>query len=192
MMKKMMGMLGAGAASLIFLTSVSFTNGAAGTGTSVAEAATVTQSVYQNTYDETALADGTHTVFINEIKRDHDGRYDLTIDPINWYTGKAADEIFNKENPDSGLDGAPDDYYIVNNDITTYNYQAPADAEVLMQIYDHTGRWQDIDINWNESVSMSKLNAIFKKPDLLDPTVFPYHITVKNGEIVKVVQQYIP
>ncbi|WP_046227825.1 hypothetical protein [Paenibacillus dauci] len=190
MIKTMMGIFGAGAASLIFLTSGSLSQTGA---VSTAEASTVTQSVYQNTYTEdTTPADGTYTVFINEIKRDSNGEFNLTIDPINWYTGEAANKVFAKENPDSGIDGAPDGYYITNTDTTTFNYTAPASAQVLMQIYDHTGSWQDIDTKWNEPVSMSKLNAIFQKPDLLDPTVFPYHITVKDGAVVKIVQQYIP
>ncbi|WP_411346423.1 hypothetical protein ACE3MZ_10750 [Paenibacillus sp. WLX1005] len=193
MMKTMMGILGAGAASLIFLTSGSLATGnTVDSSTNVAQAATVTTSVYKDTYSSTTPADGTYTVFINDIKRDSNGQYNLTIDPINWYTGDEANKIFVKENPDSGLDGAPDGYYITNTDTTTYQYEAPTSAQVLMQIYDHTGNWEDIDINWNESITMSKLNAIFQKPDLLDPTVFPYHVTVKNGEIVKVVQQYIP
>ncbi|WP_322905877.1 hypothetical protein [Paenibacillus campi] len=194
MMKTMMGILGAGAASLIFLTSASV-----GTATPEAmakaptvQAATVTTSVAKDTYSDTTPADGTFTVFINKIDRDNKGSYKLTIDPINWYTGEAANKMFAKDNPENADMGAPDGYYIVNDDTRTYDYTAPESAQVLMQIYDHTGRWEDIDTNWNEPVSMSKLRAIFQKPDLLDPTVFPYHITVKNGEIVKIVQQFIP
>lgn len=192
MFKTMMGIFGAGAASLILLTSGSLTQTS---GTVTADAATVTQSVYADTYTPTANvpADGTYTVFINKIERDtNTDHYDLTVDPINWYIGEAANVEFNKENPDSGIDGAPDGYYITNEDTQTYNYAVAANPKVLMQIYDHTGKWQDIDTNWDEPVSIQKLNAIFQKPDLLDPTAFPYHITVKDGQVTKIVQQFIP
>lgn len=192
MFKTMMGIFGAGAASLILLTSGSMTQTS---GTVTAEAATVTQSVYADTYTPKANvpADGTYTVFINKIERDTNAsHYELTVDPINWYTGEAANVEFNKENPDSGIDGAPDGYYITNEDTQTYNYAVAANPKVLMQIYDHTGQWQDIDTNWDEPVSIQKLNAIFQKPDLLDPTSFPYHITVKDGQVTKIVQQFIP
>lgn len=192
MFKTMMGIFGAGAASLILLTSGSLTQTS---GTVTADAATVTQSVYADTYTPTANvpADGTYTVFINKIERDtNTDQYDLTVDPINWYIGEAANVEFNKENPDSGIDGAPDGYYITNEDTQTYNYAVAANPKVLMQIYDHTGKWQDIDTNWDEPVSIQKLNAIFQKPDLLDPTAFPYHITVKDGQVTKIVQQFIP
>lgn len=192
MFKTMMGIFGAGAASLILLTSGSLTQTS---GTVTADAATVTQSVYADTYTPTANvpADGTYTVFINKIERNtNTDHYDLTVDPINWYIGEAANVEFNKENPDSGIDGAPDGYYITNEDTQTYNYAVAANPKVLMQIYDHTGKWQDIDTNWDEPVSIQKLNAIFQKPDLLDPTAFPYHITVKDGQVTKIVQQFIP
>ncbi|WIM38090.1 hypothetical protein PO903_15700 [Paenibacillus sp. PK4536] len=192
MFKTMMGIFGAGAASLILLTSGSMTQTS---GTVTAEAATVTQSVYADTYTPTANvpADGTYTVFINKIERDTNAsHYELTVDPINWYTGEAANVEFNKENPNSGIDGAPDGYYITNEDTKTYHYAVAANPKVLMQIYDHTGQWQDIDTNWDEPVSIQKLNAIFQKPDLLDPTSFPYHITVKDGQVTKIVQQFIP
>lgn len=193
MFKTIMGIFGAGAASLILLTSGSLTQTS---GTVTADAATVTQSVYTDTSPlptANVPADGTYTVFINKIESDsNNGKYELTVDPINWYMGEAANVEFNKENPDSGIDGAPDGYYITNDDTQTYNYAVAANPKVLMQIYDHTGQWKDIDTNWNEPVSIQKLNAIFQKPDLLDPTVFPYHITVKDGQVSKIVQQYIP
>lgn len=192
MFKTMMGIFGAGAASLILLTSGSMTQTS---GTVTAEAATVTQSVYADTYTPTVNvpADGTYTVFINKIERDTNAsHYELTVDPINWYTGEAANVEFNKENPNSGIDGAPDGYYITNEDTQTYHYAVAVNPKVLMQIYDHTGQWQDIDTNWDEPVSIQKLNAIFQKPDLLDPTSFPYHITVKDGQVTKIVQQFIP
>lgn len=192
MFKTMMGIFGAGAASLILLTSGSLTQTS---GTVTADAATVTQSVYSDTYAPApnVPADGTYTVFINKIDRDsNNGNYELTVDPINWYLGEAANVEFNKENPNSGIDGAPDGYYITNDDTQTYNYAVATNPKVLMQIYDHTGQWKDIDTNWNEPVSIQKLNAIFQKPDLLDPTVFPYHITIKDGQVSQIVQQYIP
>ncbi|MCQ4085267.1 hypothetical protein [Saccharibacillus sp. JS10] len=137
----------------------------------------------------------TYTVFINSVQKEQDGKLQLETDRIGWYTGAAADKLFLEENPDAAeeLGGAPDGYYIVNNDLTEVKLPVAADAEVLMQIYDRTGNYEDMDIQWNEPITTSKFDAQYNNPlGLLDLSAFPYHITVKDGVIVKIVQQYIP
>ncbi|WP_051507120.1 hypothetical protein [Saccharibacillus sacchari] len=140
-------------------------------------------------------AEQTYTVFINSVEKDTAGALQLETDRIGWYTGEAADKLFLEANPDAAeeLGGAPDGYYIVNNDLTEVKLPVAADAEVLMQIYDQTGNYEDMEINWNEPISPDKFDAQYNNPlGLLDLSAFPYHITVKDGVIVKIVQQYIP
>lgn len=137
----------------------------------------------------------TYTIFINSVEKDANGVTQLETDRIGWYTGEAADKLFLQENPDAAeeIGGAPDGYYIANNDLTEEKLPVAADAEVLMQIYDHTGNYEDVEINWNESIGLDKFDSQYNNPlGLLDLSGFPYHVTVKDGVIVKIVQQYIP
>ncbi|OWA37820.1 hypothetical protein B9G55_07220 [Saccharibacillus sp. O16] len=157
--------------------------------------APIEQTTTQSHETSTDASEQTYTVFINSVEKSKDGGLQLETDRIGWYTGETADKLFLKENPDAKeeLGGAPDGYYIVNNDTTEVKLPVAANAEVLMQIYDHTGSYEDVQINWNEKMALDKFEAQYNNPmGLLDLSAFPYHITVKDGVIVKIVQQYIP
>lgn len=129
------------------------------------------------------------TVYIHELRADGNG-VQAVVDPIDWYEGEAAKEAFAKYEPDAGIDGPLDDYYIVNDDETLVTYPVAAHAEVLMQIYDRDGI--DSDISWNEPISLEKLITKFGQRDIFDLSNFPYHITIEDGQITSIIQQYIP
>jgi len=131
------------------------------------------------------------TAYIHHIEQ-RDGKILLTVDDINWYEGAEADKVFLEREPDSGLDGTPDGYYIVNDEEKFYTIEVAPDAQVLMQIYDKTGNLEDIDTNWNEQITVAQLEAIFNNNELLDVSEYPFHLTIQDGKVVKVVQQYLP
>ncbi|MEK4513234.1 hypothetical protein [Paenibacillus sp. FSL K6-2524] len=133
----------------------------------------------------------TISVYIDQLHIGKDGN-EIIVDPIQWYEGKEAEVAFQEHEPDAGIDGPPDGYYIVNDDEQLTHYPLAKDAEVLMQIYDHSGNIEDLDIHWNELISLAKFGEIFSHSDLIDLNQFPYHITIKNGQVVRIVQQYIP
>lgn len=74
----------------------------------------------------------------------------------------------------------------------TVEYPVAKNAEVLMQIYDRTGRIEDIQVKWNEPVSLEKFGRLFGDNDLIDLSRFPYHLTIEGGQVVRIVQQFIP
>ncbi|WP_151737622.1 hypothetical protein [Paenibacillus tengchongensis] len=133
------------------------------------------------------------TVYIDSLKS-QDQKLVLTADEIGWYEGPAADAIFAERDPESAaeLGGTPDGYYIVNDSDTLSSYPVSPDAQVVMQIYDRTGKLEDLDINWNEEISLAKFTGEFAKKDIIDLSQSPYHVTVKDGQIVLIVQQYTP
>ncbi|MNC53198.1 hypothetical protein D3C75_1025870 [compost metagenome] len=77
-----------------------------------------------------------------------------------------------------------------SNQLTTY--QVADNAAVTMQIFDHTGKIEDLDIKWNEDISLQKFAAEFAKTDVFDLSQSPYHLTIENGVITSIVQQYTP
>lgn len=131
----------------------------------------------------------TQTDYINGLTH-KDGKWYITADKIDWYEGAQADEQFLKHEPDSGLDGAPDGYYIVNDDSSVQTYEVAPNAEVLMQIYDKGN--DAADTEWNEPISLEKFAQLYPQTDVLDLSYFPYHITVKDGIVTKIVQQFVP
>ncbi|WP_310551532.1 hypothetical protein [Paenibacillus glufosinatiresistens] len=142
--------------------------------------------------DQAAPAE-TYTVYLKAFHTDGNG-FSVTTDPIDWYEGKAADAMFAKEDPESyrEIGGAPDGYYIVNDSDNTITYPVAADASVKVQLFDHTGDPADLDIQWNEPVNLGTFIGQFASSDVIDLGAFPYHITVQNGQIISIVQQYVP
>lgn len=135
----------------------------------------------------------TRTVYIKQMKT-LDGKVQITVDPIGWYVGKAADRKFQEREPQAfkEIGGAMDGYYITNDSKRTVNYPVASNVKVMMQIYDRTGKWEDMDIKWNEKVSFKKFQSIYRNTKLMDVREFPYHITIKDGKVVKITQQFIP
>ncbi|ANE47626.1 hypothetical protein SY83_16545 [Paenibacillus swuensis] len=130
-----------------------------------------------------------HTAYIEQIPTQNGKAY-VVADYIEWYEGASADRIFMQNEPDSGLDGAPDGYYIVNDNTKLRKLTISPNAEVIMQFYNRTGNIEDAEIVLNERISLTK----FRKLMTTDETVrdFPYHLVVKNGVVVKIIQQFIP
>ncbi|CAM4401089.1 hypothetical protein [Paenibacillus typhae] len=134
------------------------------------------------------------TVYIQELQKNADGSLKLTADPIEWYEGAEADRIFAEREPEAAAEigGTPDGYYIVNDSETLSTYPVAANAAVMMQIYDHTGNLEDLDINWNESITLQKFTEEFAKTEVFDLSGSPYHLTIENGVVTSIVQQYTP
>ncbi|MFB5673760.1 hypothetical protein ACE3NQ_19995 [Paenibacillus terreus] len=141
-------------------------------------------------YEPVSSSEIQETVFINRM--DVGESVYVEIDPIQWYEGEEANKIFREREGDPEMTEAPDGYYIVNDETDTEKVQIADNAEVVLQLYDKTGRMEDTEINWNEQVTLKTLEKAFSRSDVLDMTAFPYHITIKDGKIVKIVQQYIP
>ncbi|AZK48878.1 hypothetical protein EIM92_05805 [Paenibacillus lentus] len=133
----------------------------------------------------------TKVVYIEQLNTLADGNV-LFVDEIEWYEGEEAEQAFLEHEPDAGIDGPPDGYYIVNEDIKLTSYRIAEDVRIFMQIYDRTGNIEDMDIRWNELVTMEQFKGIVQNTEWIDVKDFPYHITVKDGTVVQIVQQYIP
>ena len=115
-----------------------------------------------NNYEPVPKASNQEAAYINglEIK---DGKVFLLVDPIEWYEGEEANQVFREREQDPEMTEAPDGYYIVNDTEEHIELPVADDAEVLLQLYDHTGRYEDAQISWNQPVSLSKFADIYKK-----------------------------
>ncbi|ANY69532.1 hypothetical protein BBD42_25875 [Paenibacillus sp. BIHB 4019] len=131
------------------------------------------------------------TVYMDHIIKQNNA-YVATYDEIQWYEGEAASVQFRQHEQDAEMTDAPDGYYIVNDDPQLHDLPIAADAEVFMQIYNRTGNAAEADIQWNEPITVDKFVSIMNSDDPFQLNNFPYHITIKDGQIVKIVQQYIP
>lgn len=133
------------------------------------------------------------TVYIQSIQSEN-GKISIVADEINWYQDEEADRIFTEREPEAAaeLGGALDAYYIVNDSDTLTTYPVADNALVTMQIYDHTGNIDDLDINWNEKITLEQFINHYNAADVFDLSQFPYHLTIQDGIITSIVQQYVP
>lgn len=135
----------------------------------------------------TAPATGqTLTVFISSIDN-HNGQITLVADPIEWYEGEEANRIFAQHDPEGAAEigGALDGYYIVNDSHEMQTLSVSEQATVLMQLYD------PYIINWNQSITLQQFVEAFGGTDSVQ-SGFPYHVTIVDGQVTQIVQQYIP
>ncbi|GGD66884.1 hypothetical protein [Paenibacillus nasutitermitis] len=158
---------------------------------SLAFSITNANAVGNGRYEPVPQSTDMQTAFVNHIDY-KDGKLLLTADYIQWLEGAAADEAFLKDEPDSGLDGAPDGYYVINSDPQLRTLELDPDAQIVMQIYDHSGLLDDLQPAWNETIPVSKFMAIYGDKHIVDLSSFPYHLTIQGGKVVRIVQQYIP
>ncbi|KOR89837.1 hypothetical protein [Paenibacillus solani] len=144
-----------------------------------------------NQYEPVPDASNQEAAYINNLEI-RDGKVYLEVDPIEWYEGEEANRVFREREQDPEMTEAPDGYYIVNDTEEQIELPVADDAEVLLQIYDHTGRYEDAQISWNQLVDLNKFINIYEKDDIVDMKWFPFHLTIEDGTVVKIIQQYVP
>lgn len=145
----------------------------------------------ENRYEPVPKSEDMQTVYITDVEN-QDGHTYLTTDSIEWYEGAAADEAFREHEQDPDMTEAPDGYYIVNDAVDLRTYELAPDADIRMQIYNRTGDWSDAGTVWDEKIDASKFASLFTPDDAEIMEGYPYHVIVEDGQIVKIVQQYIP
>ncbi|WP_058303650.1 hypothetical protein [Gorillibacterium timonense] len=134
-----------------------------------------------------ATPETTVTVLISSLENKN-GQLILTADPIEWYQGAEADKVFAERDPEGAAEigRVPDGYYIVNDEKTLETFDVSAQAQVLMQLYD------PYTIKWNEEITLNQFIEALDGKGTPDQKAFPYHLTLKDGKVVKIVQQYTP
>jgi len=142
-------------------------------------------------YEPVVKTSDTKTAYIHHI--DHkNGKVILSVDDIDWYEGAEADKVFLEREPDSGEEGTPDGYYIVNDSEELHSLEVAPNAQVVMQVFDKNGNIEDVNTEWNQAVTLTEFQQIFNKNEIVDVSQYPFHLTIQNGKVVKIIQQYLP
>ncbi|MCD9025494.1 hypothetical protein [Cohnella silvisoli] len=133
----------------------------------------------------------THASYIDQIYQENGKTY-IKADFIQWYEGEEANKVFREREHDPEMTEAPDGYYIVNDDTKLQTFEIAGDAKVYMQIYNRTGNIEEASTKWNEEISVAKFASLFSDESEMNMKDYPYHLTIENGIIVKITQQFIP
>jgi len=130
------------------------------------------------TSEPAMLADGRHPVYLKTVDPD---RQTITFDLIQFFTGEAATKAASEDHQESP---PPNDYYIRNVNPRLRTLPVGADAPITVNVLaaQSTGSsTKDV------SVTLAKLASWF--PNSGTP---PFWITVEQGQVTKIAQQFLP
>jgi hypothetical protein len=141
-------------------------------------AAPATNAASPTTGEPVVLADGRHPVYLKTVDTD---RRTITFDLIQFFTGEAATKAAAEDNKESP---PANDYYIRNVNPRLRTLPVAADAPITVNVLaaQTTGSsTKDV------SVTLEKLAGYF--PNSGTP---PFWITVAQGQVTRLAQQYLP
>jgi hypothetical protein len=130
------------------------------------------------TSEPAVLADGRHPVYLKSVDPD---QKTITFDLIQFYTGDAATKAAAEDNKESP---PPNDYYIrnVNPRLRTLPVRTDAPITVNVLAAQSTGSsTKDV------SVTLDELASYFPNSGTA-----PFWITVEQGQVTKIAQQFLP
>jgi hypothetical protein len=147
-------------------------------GTTATSAAPASTAAGPATSEPVVLADGRHPVYLKTVDPD---RQTITFDLIQFFTGEAATKAAAEDGEESP---PPNDYYIRNVNPRLRTLPVAADAPITVNVLaaQSTGSsTKDV------SVTLAKLASYF--PNSGTP---PFWITVSQGQVTKIAQQFLP
>jgi hypothetical protein len=154
------------------------TGGATGSTAAPTSAAPTSAAAAPATTEPAVLADGRHPVYLKTVDP---GRGTITFDLIQFFTGDAATKAAAEDGEESP---PPNDYYIrnVNSRLRTLPVQDGAPITVNVLAAQQTGSsTKDV------PVTLAKLASWFPNSG-----TSPFWITVAQGRVTRIAQQYLP
>jgi hypothetical protein len=151
---------------------------APGAPTATTTAAPATNAASPTTSEPVVLADGRHPAYLKTVDPD---RRTITFDLIQFFTGEAATKAAAEDDKESP---PANDYYIRNVNPRLRTLPVAADAPITVNVLaaQTTGSsTKDV------SVTLEKLAGYF--PNSGTP---PFWITVAQGQVTRIAQQYLP
>jgi hypothetical protein len=147
-------------------------------GTTATTSAPASTAGAPTTSEPVVLADGRHPVYLKSVDP---GQPSITFDLIQFFTGDAATKAAAEDHEESP---PPNDYYIrnVNPRLRTLPVREDTPITVNVLAAQSTGS-----ATKNVSVTLAKLATYF--PNSGTP---PFWITVEQGQVTKIAQQYLP
>lgn len=130
------------------------------------------------------LANGRHCVFLTGL---HSRGRTLAFDLVQWLTGHEADAAFHRDHPEAPDAHVPNDFYIVNQNSRLRALPVQPGALVRVLAPMHGSEHQTIRL-----AALPEYLADDLDPDDGKLGHNPFWLTVHNGQVVSVVEQYTP
>ena len=157
-----------------------------GASTAVTSAAAPTTPAAPAPSSSPVLADGRNAVYLTGLNA---GGRTVSFDLIEFLTGDAATARWKKEHPENP-DGPDNDYMVVNNNKKLRTLPVAADATCLVLA--------TLGSTDTKKIGFAALPAFLKQQHkgiaLTPPQIaaLPFWLTVKDGSVVKIEEQFLP
>jgi hypothetical protein len=107
--------------------------------------------------------------------------YSLGLDNVEWVNCGGSDE------------DCPNGYQITNNEEEILTFKISPRVKIKLQTYSHQVSGNDIgNYNWNEDIALEKFASLFNESGNYDPKNLLYSVTLKDGAISEITEQYQP
>ena len=147
-------------------------------GAAATTAAPATTEATPTTLEPAELADGRHPVYLKTVDA---GQQTITFDLIQFFTGDAATKAAAEDNQESP---PPNDYYIRNVNPRLRTLPVAAGAPITVNVL---AAWSTGSSTKDVSVTLDELAAYFPNSGTA-----PFWITVEQGQVTKIAQQFVP
>ena len=133
--------------------------------------------------DEKALG------YITKVYDKDDKRY-LDIDYIQWLTGEDAKKAMVEDGLCISISDCivTNDYHIKNQNPKIRTFEISAETKIYMQTLDI----ETEGINWDQEITYDRFKGLFTTEVIERQQYIPYHISIKDGVIIEIAEQYIP
>lgn len=137
-----------------------------------------------DTPSTTGIEDGKFFTFIEKVTIKSSTSY-ITADYAQFLTGDAAAEAATAAGDESP---PPNDYYIVNENEKLRTLPVDGSVKVLLSTWEPHFNVDGYPVAFSEWRDM--INGV--NDDFPRATMVPYWITIKNGKVTKIAEQYLP
>lgn len=112
----------------------------------------------------------------------------VVVDEAEWYVGAEANGAALEDGKIDPGDSVPNDYYIRNDDASRTSLPVARDAVVITTTADRHN------IPAPKCKTWQRFSAAFDAPDPWEESLqrSPYWLTIRSGEVVRLVEQYLP
>lgn len=120
------------------------------------------------------------------------GQWHISVDEIEWLTGKDAVEAMVEAGSCASWETdcePPNGFYIRNREESTRSYPLSKQATISMQTLSHG---PDGNFNWDEQIDLDRFRQILEGDPGSPLRTVPYQITVVGGTVTAIREVYIP
>jgi hypothetical protein len=120
------------------------------------------------------------------------GIVNISFDQAEWFNGIETEKALREDglcaDPEHGCE-PPNGFYIRNQEDETVSLQVSEQVVIVMQTLSHRS---DGTFNSDEKIDLDRFRKAYNSESTAHLRLVPYWITVENGIVITISEQYVP